>query len=46
MRSEHDAPEIDGVVYATSDREIIPGDLEYVRITKVDEYDLFGEVED
>ena len=46
LRSEHDAPEIDGVVYATSDREIIPGDLEYVRITKVDEYDLFGEVED
>ena len=44
MRSEHDAPEIDGLVYATSNREVIPGDIETVKITKADEYDLFGEI--
>jgi len=44
LRSEHDAPEIDGVVYATADRQVIPGDIENVRITKADEYDLFGEI--
>ena len=44
MRSEHDAPEIDGLVYATSNREVIPGDIEAVKITKADEYDLFGEI--
>lgn len=46
LRSEHDAPEIDGLVYATSGREVIPGDIETVRITSADEYDLFGEVID
>lgn len=42
MRSEHDAPEIDGLVYATSDRQVVPGDIERVKINKADEYDLFG----
>lgn len=42
LRSEHDAPEIDGVVYASSERQVIPGDIETVKITHVDEYDLFG----
>lgn len=42
MRSEHDAPEIDGLVYATSDRQVVPGDIETVKINKADEYDLFG----
>ena len=42
LRSEHDAPEIDGFVYATSTKEVIPGDIESVRILKADEYDLFG----
>lgn len=46
LRSEHDAPEIDGLVYATSDRNVIPGDIETVKITKADEYDLFGEITD
>ena len=46
LRSEHDAPEIDGVVYATSDSEVIPGDIEEVIINKVDEYDLFGEIKE
>lgn len=44
LRSEHDAPEIDGVVYATSERPVVPGDLEDVKITGADEYDLFGEI--
>ena len=46
MRSEYDAPEIDGVVYATSERQVVPGDIENVKITKADEYDLFGEIID
>ena len=46
MRSEYDAPEIDGVVYASSDRQVVPGDIENVLITKADEYDLFGEIID
>ncbi len=46
LRSEHDAPEIDGVVYASSDRPVVPGDIETVKITRADEYDLFGEIID
>ena len=42
LRSEHDAPEIDGLVYVKSDRTVIPGDIENVKIEKADEYDLFG----
>ena len=44
LRTEYDAPEIDGVVYATSDNPVVPGDIEDVRITRADEYDLFGEI--
>ena len=44
MRSEHDAPEIDGLVYATSNKPVVPGDIEYVLIDKADEYDLFGKI--
>ncbi|MBQ8459073.1 30S ribosomal protein S12 methylthiotransferase RimO [bacterium] len=46
LRSEHDAPEIDGLVYATSKRQVVPGDIENVIINKVDEYDLFGEIKE
>ncbi len=46
MRSEHDAPEIDGLVYATSEKPVVPGDIENVLIDKADEYDLFGRVAD
>ncbi len=42
LRSEHDAPEIDGLVYVKSDRPVVPGDIENVKIDKADEYDLFG----
>ena len=44
LRSEHDAPEIDGVVYAKSNEPVVPGDIEEVKITHADEYDLFGEI--
>ena len=44
LRSEHDAPEIDGLVYATSERQTIPGDIEAVTIDRADEYDLFGKI--
>ena len=42
MRSEHDAPEIDGLVYVKSERPVVPGDIEMVKIDKADEYDLLG----
>ena len=44
MRSEHDAPEVDGLVYAQSKTEVVPGDIENVKITKADEYDLYGKI--
>ena len=43
-RSYRDAPEIDGLVYIESDRELIPGDIENIKITCADEYDLYGTV--
>jgi len=46
LRSEHDAPEIDGLVYAKSQRQVTPGDIENVKIQDADEYDLFGIIED
>lgn len=42
LRSEYDAPEIDGLVYVKSERPVVPGDIENVKIEKSDEYDLFG----
>ena len=42
-RSSADAPEIDGSVYVSSDRELKPGDLVRVRVTESDEYDLWGD---
>lgn len=45
MRSPHDAPEIDGLVYAKSDRPVVPGDIENVLIDNADEYDLFGKIQ-
>lgn len=44
LRSEHDAPEVDGLVYATSVENVVPGDLENVLIKDADEYDLYGEI--
>ena len=44
LRSQHDAPEIDGMVYASSDAPVVPGDIESVMIERSDEYDLFGTI--
>lgn len=42
-RSKADAPEIDGVVYVETNKELSPGDLIDVRISSADEYDLWGQ---
>lgn len=42
-RSYKDAPEIDGRISFTSERELIPGSFVDVLITDLDEYDLIGE---
>ena len=41
-RSYKDAPDIDGLVFVYSDRELVTGDLIDVRITDAREYDLEG----
>ena len=46
LRSEHDAPEIDGLVYAQATGQVVPGDIESVIITNADEYDLYGKIKE
>lgn len=41
-RSEHDAPEIDGVVYIHTDKRLKIGSIYNVKITDALEYDLIG----
>lgn len=43
-RSEADAPEIDGKIYFTGRRGILPGTFVDVKIEEVVEYDLYGTV--
>ena len=43
-RSRADAPEIDGLVYLTSDRALQAGDIVSATIEDADEYDLFAHV--
>jgi len=43
-RTQFDAPEIDGIVNIKTDKHVVPGDIELVKITKSNEYDLFGEI--
>ena len=43
-RTQYDAPEIDGVVNIRTDKPVIPGDIELVRIIDATEYDLIGEL--
>lgn len=43
-RSYRDAPEIDGLVYIDTEKQLIPGDIELVKITNADEYDLYGTI--
>lgn len=41
-RSQYDAPEVDGIVYVNSKKELKPGDFIKVNITDCLEYDLVG----
>ena len=43
-RTQYDAPEIDGIVNIKTDKHVVPGDIELVRITAATEYDLIGEI--
>lgn len=43
-RSQYDAPEIDGVVNIKTDKQVIPGDIEMVKIIDATEYDLIGKI--
>ena len=43
-RTQYDAPEIDGVVNIKTDKHVVPGDIELVKIIAADEYDLVGEI--
>ena len=43
-RTQYDAPEIDGIVNIKTDKLLIPGDIEMVRIISATEYDLIGEI--
>ena len=45
-RSYKDAPDIDGMVFVYSDRELVTGDMITVRIRDAREYDLEGELID
>lgn len=45
-RTYMDAPEIDGKVYFTSKKNLLPGDFCTVTIIDADEYDLMGEMAD
>lgn len=43
-RTQYDAPEIDGVVNIRTDKPVVPGDIEMVKIVDASEYDLVGEL--
>ena len=43
-RSQYDAPEIDGVVTIKTDKHVVPGDIELVKIIDATEYDLIGKL--
>ena len=43
-RTQYDAPEIDGIVNIKTDKYLIPGDIENIKIIDADEYDLIGEI--
>ncbi len=45
-RSQYDAPEIDGLVYVRTKKELKPGEIVNVTIQKSDEYDLHGVIAD
>lgn len=44
LRSFMDAPDVDGVIYLSSDKELRPGSFVDVKITEALDYDLRGEI--
>jgi ribosomal protein S12 methylthiotransferase len=44
-RSQYDAPEVDGLVYVKTKKELSIGDFQDVKITDTWEYDLLGELQ-
>ncbi len=45
-RTYKDAPNVDGMLFINTERELMTGDFVTVRITAAHEYDLIGELED
>ncbi|MCM1416714.1 MAG: 30S ribosomal protein S12 methylthiotransferase RimO [bacterium] len=45
-RTYRDAPEVDGLLFCRTQRELMTGDFVQVRVTGSYEYDLMGELED
>ncbi len=43
-RTYMDAPSVDGMLFVSSDRELMSGELVRVRVTGANEYDLIGEL--
>ncbi len=43
-RTQYDTPEIDGIVNIKTDKHVVPGDIEMVKIIDSTEYDLIGEL--
>ena len=43
-RSYMDAPEIDGIVYIKTDKNLDSGEFVTVKVTEVEEYDLIAEL--
>lgn len=43
-RTRRDAPEIDGLVFVSSEEELYSGDFVTVRIREAGDYDLMGDV--
>jgi len=43
-RTQYDAPEIDGIVSIKTNKPVIPGDIEMVKIIDATEYDLIGKI--
>lgn len=43
-RTQYDAPEIDGIVNIKTNKPVVPGDIEMIKITGSSEYDLEGAI--
>ena len=44
-RSAMEAPDSDGVIYFTAEKELAPGEFVTVKIVRADTYDLYGMME-